>query len=378
MVTSGIISNVSNLSVAPSSFEDFASVKYHAYYSFPILKTKRYRKRKIFLASCILFVLTLLVLSVIEIGVRDYFFNYLKEQTDLLFNTGQIVVLKEENNKFCVIKDGECLSKRPTRVYALRRGLRRVGVFFSKPFHRRKSSNKHPTSTRKALSESTLILEDRINKIHGLKDRARAVHWPIDHNNLKRWIDVADFDIDDYQGLPLEKHIENTVEWREEFGACCIQEDEFDSSKHNSVFIEEKDRFGRPVLVFAPHEEGEFDVDVYLRLLVHNVEKAIRAMDSGVEKFAVVVDCSKFGFNSLPPASFFTSLFKILMAHYPARLGVVLVADASRSVQFLWKVVNAVLTERTRKKIFFLQENETARSMLDKISSDMVERKLEL
>mmetsp|Transcript_3019 Transcript_3019/g.3878 ORF Transcript_3019/g.3878 Transcript_3019/m.3878 type:complete len:102 (+) Transcript_3019:3-308(+) len=101
-------------------------------------------------------------------------------------------------------------------------------------------------------------------------------------------------------------------------------------------------------------------------------------MDSGVEKFAVVVDCSKFGFNSLPPASFFTSLFKILMAHYPARLGVVLVADASRSVQFLWKVVNAVLTERTRKKIFFLQENETARSMLDKISSDMVERKLEL
>jgi len=326
-----------------------------------------YRKRRITLLLAIFCTLVGGFASLVELGFRDYFFNYLHEQTADLFHSGEPIVLRENQNKFCVVKSGAC--ERPTRNKFLARGLKRVGEVVSSPFRRKQKSTGEISVTSRDASKFMHKLDAEIERVPKLKQRAEKVKWPIDDSNLRRWIDAF--------GMKetLIDQIQNTVQWREQFGTCCMRSKDFSDFAHSNVHLDGTDRFGRPILLLAPSGEGVFDAKEHLRVLIYNVEQAIQNMGKGVERFAVVVDFGRFDSGSLPPASFFTEMFSILGSHYPGRLGVVLVANASGSVQFLWKMVSAVLSERTRKKIFFLGDNETPRSLLDKISSAMVEPK---
>jgi len=337
-------------------------------------------KRRLIPIYSILFFVVVALLSVMEIGVRDYIFNYLPEQIDVLFKKGEdIVLLKEEKNQFCVINNNKCLTEFPSVSLALKRGISAVGEFFSKNLKRKstKKVSQRPHS-RLPFNFVSLLkkLEQRILSKEGLVDRAKAVNWPLDRDNMRRWLDIADFKLE-YQNMPLEDHIERTVAWREEYGACCITSDDLDEGVSN-VSLNGKDKFGRPILVFHPMSGSDFDVSGNLRSLIYTVESAIRMMSPGVEKFAVVVDLSGASVQSLPPVSYFTSLFQVLMAHYPMRLGIVLIINSNKSIQFFWKIVNSVLPERIRRKVFFLEKGEAAASILDKISSEMVESKYEL
>eukprot|EP00638_Chattonella_subsalsa_P013691 CAMPEP_0117803116 /NCGR_PEP_ID=MMETSP0948-20121206/16180_1 /TAXON_ID=44440 /ORGANISM="Chattonella subsalsa, Strain CCMP2191" /LENGTH=152 /DNA_ID=CAMNT_0005636137 /DNA_START=700 /DNA_END=1158 /DNA_ORIENTATION=- len=126
-------------------------------------------------------------------------------------------------------------------------------------------------------------------------------------------------------------------------------------------------------MVIQPGLQQSFDVDSSLRLLIYSVERAIKMMEAPTEQFTVIIDVKGMGFKNVPPASYLAQLFKVLMANYPLRLGIIFVLNASRPINLLWKVVSPICTERTRKKVNFLGQDEMAEKLLEYIAPDELE-----
>jgi len=205
-----------------------------------------------------------------------------------------------------------------------------------------------------------------------LHKRAKAVHWPLDRANLERWLRVAHYNLF-YHGKPLLKHIESSLSWRESFGACCISHadiyDELSDPLMNGY-----DRFGRPLLIFKLGAREKLDFFATQKLLVYTVERAISMMKpNSQQRFMVIVDCE--GMKLLPPLSHVIKIFKLLKAHYPSRLGKILVVNAGVAVSGIWNVARGVLPERTTRKITFLSPEEVSSTVLKYVTPENLEKK---
>jgi len=217
-------------------------------------------------------------------------------------------------------------------------------------------------------------LDRKLSGVPGLKSRAKLVYYQLDENNLRRWLDLAKFKNELY-GLPVEDHIQKSVEWRESYDTCCIPNDEvYPFLQEPKMYVNGKDKLGRPILVVRPGLEREFNIEEVKRTLVYSIERAVKEMGSQTEQVTVIVDCKEVGLKSIPPVSFMISLLKMLMSNYPLRLGVTFVVNAARPINVLWKVISPALTERTREKVFFLDGDEISTTLLKFISSDILEK----
>ena len=114
----------------------------------------------------------------------------------------------------------------------------------------------------------------------------------------------------------------DTLQWRYEYRPHRIDPESLrDESSTGKEYINGFDRYGRPILYFRNHRENTKNYDSQIRLLVLNLETAIRLMPAGVEKVVLIFDFSQFSPSCSPPMHINKQFLSLLSAHYPERLG---------------------------------------------------------
>lgn len=116
-----------------------------------------------------------------------------------------------------------------------------------------------------------------------------------------------------------------TLNWRHTFAPSLITpamvEPEAVSGK---CYVNGFDRSGRPILYIRPAKENTTTYDRQVQYFVFTVERALRLMTSGVDRFVVIMDFEGYSFSSAPPRSTTIELLKIFSGHYPGMTSVFL------------------------------------------------------
>ncbi|CAM9360934.1 unnamed protein product [Phaeothamnion confervicola] len=236
-------------------------------------------------------------------------------------------------------------------LLTLRRVRLRMGTTASAE---RNVSKRVPPRYRGLLQE---LRHDLKTAYPGLEKRARAVRHDLSEPTLCRYLEAAYWSLT-CGGEAIAAQLAATVAWREAYGAYRIPDADAraaDAGGAGVFFVRGRDRSGRPVVYINPARlaPGQ-SADDTIQALVYTLERATRALPPGVEEITFVVDCRGFGLGRLPPVGFLKKAFQLLMAHYPMRIGHIVMANAGPSVQLVWHVVAPLVTERTKRKMFFL------------------------
>ncbi|CAM9456580.1 unnamed protein product [Hapterophycus canaliculatus] len=137
---------------------------------------------------------------------------------------------------------------------------------------------------------------------------------------------------------------------------------------YGKMYVRGHDREGRPIIHYRPGLEKSFDTEKGLNLLFYTLERAKTMLPKGQTQFAVLADCSGFGPSKTPPLPMLKTAFITMQRHYPMRLGYVMIANAGGPIVFVWKLISAVLDERTKDKIFFVSKREAEAKLTGLIS----------
>jgi len=216
-------------------------------------------------------------------------------------------------------------------------------------------------------------LDRRVMIRPDMKERAKNIHWPLVRDNYRRWLDLSKFELV-YKGIPLEQYIWNSIEWRERDNVCCIPNSQvYGYLETPKMYVQGKDRLGRPVLIIQPRFETRFDVGETILALAYSIERAIKEMPVGVEQFTAVLDFQGLGRQNIPSAGYLKAVFQTLMDNFPLHLGVVLVLHAGAPIELLWRLVAPVCTERTRRKVSFVPSDRTADVLREYVAPEELE-----
>jgi len=125
----------------------------------------------------------------------------------------------------------------------------------------------------------------------------------------------------------------NTLKWRQEFGIDLLSARQIERHfKQGKNYHHGTDYAGRPVAVMRVRLDSNEDIDGKLKIMLYQIERAIRLMDKskGVEQAVWLVDCADFPAYFLGPShvSMAMSLIQILSNHYPERLGALYIVNA--------------------------------------------------
>ena len=170
--------------------------------------------------------------------------------------------------------------------------------------------------------------------------------------------------------------IKNDVDWRKDNDLFFVRKQYtnsvLDADYATQVFelyptwLQNFDKQGRPVayrrfgnLDFAKIRQ-RLDVDTLLRFHVFETEMALRAgccssrlNDCNIEQITLVVDAAGWGMHlaTRDMIEFIKGIVAIDNAHYPERMGQMLVVNAPWSLSGMWQMVSVLLEPITRAKI---------------------------
>ncbi|CAN0191654.1 unnamed protein product [Pylaiella littoralis] len=209
------------------------------------------------------------------------------------------------------------------------------------------------------------ILQELRNEIAakpGLERRAKRVHHELDAVALGRYLEAAFWSLE-HDGHRVSRFIEETIAWREKVRADRLRkEDVLDEGKKGAIIVKGHDLSSRPVVYFRPALDGKMEGDGNSKLMIYNLERAIRLMPRNSWQYTIVIDCQGMGLKQLPPVAYMKKMFKLLSHHYPMRLGHVLFTNVGPSVMLCWRVVSPLLQARTKAKMHFIPSTKLAQT----------------
>eukprot|EP00029_Vermamoeba_vermiformis_P000439 TRINITY_DN10504_c0_g1_i1.p1 TRINITY_DN10504_c0_g1~~TRINITY_DN10504_c0_g1_i1.p1 ORF type:complete len:257 (-),score=41.50 TRINITY_DN10504_c0_g1_i1:24-794(-) len=185
----------------------------------------------------------------------------------------------------------------------------------------------------------------------------------LEDNALARYIRATSSELNKSKKMVLA-----TFEWRKEqkvdIMSCKDCEHHFKHAKnyHNGV-----DKLGRPITVMRCKLDKNEDVSGKLKIMLYQVERAIRIMRDGVEQTVWLVDCSSFPSYMMNPAHI-KMTFKLIDAlsnHYPERLGALYIVKAPWIFWAFWKMCAPLVQPATAKKIIFVKKKEDLHEHID-------------
>eukprot|EP00752_Nemacystus_decipiens_P005199 g4718.t1 len=203
-------------------------------------------------------------------------------------------------------------------------------------------------------------LKQMVEEKHGreLWGRAKAAKHELDDGLLLRYLEMAFWTMETL-GQPLPDAVASTVRWREEARPHLITDQQVaEEAMYGKMYVRGHDREGRPIIHYRPGLEKSFDTEKGLNLLFYTLERADSMLPKGQTQFAVVADCAGFGPSKTPPLPMLKTAFITMQRHYPMRLGYVQIVNAGGPIVLVWKIISAVLEERTKEKIAFLSKKE--------------------
>ncbi|CAN0417254.1 unnamed protein product [Pylaiella littoralis] len=205
-------------------------------------------------------------------------------------------------------------------------------------------------------------LRKGVEERHGREfwERAKTANHELDDDLLMRYLEMAYWTMET-MGQTLPDAVASTVRWREAAGPHLLTDQQVaEEAMYGKMYVRGFDREGRPIIHYRPGLERSFDVEKGLNLLFYTLERAENMLPKGQTQFAVVADCSGFGPSKTPPLPMLKTAFVTMQRHYPMRLGYVVIVNAGGPIVFLWKVISAVLEDRTKDKIAFLSNKDAA------------------
>eukprot|EP00903_Cladosiphon_okamuranus_P010915 g10310.t1 len=196
----------------------------------------------------------------------------------------------------------------------------------------------------------------------GLERRAKKVHHELDTVALGRFLEAAFWSLE-HNGTRVSDFIEQSIDWREKIKADRLRkEDVIDQGGNGAIIVKGHDLSSRPVVYFRPALDGRMDGDGNSKLMIYNLERAIRLMPRHSWQYTIVIDCEGMGLKQLPPVAYMKKMFELLGHHYPMRLGHVLFTNVSPSVMLCWKVVSPLLQARTKAKMHLIPSTKLAQT----------------
>ena len=164
--------------------------------------------------------------------------------------------------------------------------------------------------------------------------------------------------------VPAEKLLRNTLKWRREYGVDSIDlgevEHEFCTGKNYS---HGHDRIGRPVIYQRPRRENTKPPALQVRALCYILERVCGIMDprKGVEQHVLVIDFKGYSLLNAPPMSVTKEVMTVLLDRYPERLGAAIFVDPPVLFYMTFRLVKPFLPAETQAKINFCKRDRHGR-----------------
>lgn len=152
------------------------------------------------------------------------------------------------------------------------------------------------------------------------------------------------------------KALRETLRWRRKYKPHLIDPaDLSEEARTGKEYLNGYDKFGRPILYLRNHRENTKNHGAQIRLLIFNLETAIKLMPSGVEKIVLIFDFQHYSASNSPPIHVSKYFLHVLASHYPERLGMMFACNAPWYFWIFYKLIAPFIHPVTKAKIRFVE-----------------------
>eukprot|EP00123_Amoebidium_parasiticum_P011145 comp20534_c0_seq1/m.26325 comp20534_c0_seq1/g.26325 ORF comp20534_c0_seq1/g.26325 comp20534_c0_seq1/m.26325 type:complete len:301 (-) comp20534_c0_seq1:319-1221(-) len=174
------------------------------------------------------------------------------------------------------------------------------------------------------------------------------------------------------------KMLEETLKWRWDYKPHLLTDDDLATQIWTgSNYLNGHDKEGHPCIVMRVALDPPGTQDEKVRYLIYSLERALRAMPVGVEKWCVIVDLKEFSMSQHGDIKVSGQFVKILQSHYPERLARFVCVNAPKVFVGFWRLVSTFVDDVTKKKFEVLGIDTTKEDMkkyfLQYFSEDQLE-----
>jgi len=194
--------------------------------------------------------------------------------------------------------------------------------------------------------------------------------WLNDHC-LWRFLVARKFDV-----MAAKKQLISALHWRKHRRPDLIRAVHIaNEACTGKVCVRGKDRYGRPVLVLDSSKENTFEQEGNMRLLAYQLERAIRLMESNVDKYVIVVrlgETSMFNFSKLPGPSQTKETLKMLMTVFAERLGHGILYQPPRIFTLFLNLFASLMDAHVMSKAVWIAGDVSENSSNDKAMRSLI------
>ncbi|KAJ2800836.1 hypothetical protein H4R20_003915 [Coemansia guatemalensis] len=158
-----------------------------------------------------------------------------------------------------------------------------------------------------------------------------------------------------------KRALRKTIEWRAATRPHALRPDVVEiESRTGKMYFNGFDKTSRPVIYMYNHRQNTREADNQIRWVVYTLELCIRHMPPGVEKVALAIDATHWGFSNSVSIGTAKKFLDILSNHYPERLGRAVVIQPPRFFVGFYNLVSPFIDPVTKAKVAFVNPNDPA------------------
>ena len=154
----------------------------------------------------------------------------------------------------------------------------------------------------------------------------------------------------------MKKH----AHWRLDNDVDNITAESVDSELRKKVLFQHGvDRSGRPVLygIARYHDASHRDVETLKRMIIYNLETAMKLANPDEQRLTIVADLSQFSLRNMD-YEITRAAVSILQANYPETMHVTLVCNAPFIFNACYSIIRPWLDPVTAAKVAFIRVNK--------------------
>jgi len=237
----------------------------------------------------------------------------------------------------------------PLRTYAFRAGSaeiksRWIQLLEENMIHEESGANKR------------VLTAAQIGKLNELKEKLGAEYTSdpfYDDSNLTRYLVEHLWNVDAVKLLII-----NDKNWRRDFNVAGLKVNSvYETAKSGKCFYTGlRDKLGRPIVVFrAAKHDPNSDFLETLKLVVYVIERALEDLNGDVQDCVLVYDLRDWERKQTDNRTV-KLLLEMVQAHYPARIGLLLVVSAPWYFRVVFKVIRPWLGQDLIQKVHIYGE----------------------
>mmetsp|Transcript_166 Transcript_166/g.210 ORF Transcript_166/g.210 Transcript_166/m.210 type:complete len:432 (-) Transcript_166:335-1630(-) len=199
----------------------------------------------------------------------------------------------------------------------------------------------------------------------------------LDDRCLERYLEASDWPLKREAMQRTMSLVEHTALWRVEKRVGTIRRvDIIEAATSEVMYVNGRDRDGRPIVVYSPADVSGVSpsLESSMSYLVYNLERAISSAEAqGHSQYTFIIDLSSTG--RTPPLAEVRASFEVMGQHYPMRSGNILLVHGGAMISMLWNMMKPAISERTRKKVVIVAEQNEAATLTSFIEPEQLERR---